>query len=170
MLSITVAQRYSILVTARNDSSPSNWAIHANMDTDMFDTVPDTLNPSKFFFVLPIPLLTHPPVSSPILPTRLTAPTPSSRAFHLHSPEAYTGIDVVCPPDVTSSITYSSSATTTDSGFVDSYAMLNDTALVPSEVVPMYPPADVTIPLLVFFDTMDDGAFLFPLFPRAMGC
>lgn len=35
--------------------------------------------------------------------------------------------------------------------------MLNDTALVPSEVVAMYPPADVTIPLLVFFDTMDDG-------------
>lgn len=40
--------------------------------------------------------------------------------------------------------------------------MLNDTALVPSEVVAMYPPADVTIPLLVFFDTMDDGgSFLF---------
>lgn len=37
--------------------------------------------------------------------------------------------------------------------------MLNDTALVPSEVVAMYPPADVTIPLLVFFDTMDDGGF-----------
>jgi iron transport multicopper oxidase len=46
MIDIAVAQRYSILVTARNDTS-SNWAIHANMDTDMFDTVPDTLNPSK---------------------------------------------------------------------------------------------------------------------------
>lgn len=34
-----------MLVTARNDTS-ANWAIHANMDTDMFDTVPDTLNPS----------------------------------------------------------------------------------------------------------------------------
>ncbi|KAJ7636972.1 Fet3 protein [Roridomyces roridus] len=42
LLTVTVAQRYSILVTARNDTS-SNWAIHANMDGDMFDTVPDTL-------------------------------------------------------------------------------------------------------------------------------
>ena len=47
MLSVTVAQRYSILVTARNDSN-SNWAIHANMDTDMFDTVPPALNPSTW--------------------------------------------------------------------------------------------------------------------------
>ncbi|KAH9941128.1 Fet3 protein [Epithele typhae] len=45
LIAITVAQRYSVLVTARNDTS-SNWAIHANMDTDMFDTVPDTLNPN----------------------------------------------------------------------------------------------------------------------------
>lgn len=45
LISLTVAQRYSVLVTARNDTS-ANWAIHANMDTDMFDTVPDTLNPS----------------------------------------------------------------------------------------------------------------------------
>ncbi|TDL21948.1 Fet3 protein [Rickenella mellea] len=45
VLSVTVAQRYSVLVTARNDTS-ANWAIHANMDTDMFDTVPDTLNPN----------------------------------------------------------------------------------------------------------------------------
>ncbi|KAF8551775.1 Fet3 protein [Imleria badia] len=42
MLSISVAQRYSILVQARNDTS-SNWMIHANMDTTMFDTVPPTL-------------------------------------------------------------------------------------------------------------------------------
>lgn len=48
LISITVAQRYSVLVTARNDTS-ANWAIHANMDTDMFDTVPDTLNPSTSF-------------------------------------------------------------------------------------------------------------------------
>ena len=33
-LNIAVAQRYSVLVTARNDTS-SNWAIHANMDADM---------------------------------------------------------------------------------------------------------------------------------------
>jgi iron transport multicopper oxidase len=45
LVTLTVAQRYSILVTARNDST-ANWAVHANMDTDMFDTVPDTLNPS----------------------------------------------------------------------------------------------------------------------------
>ncbi|EJC98544.1 Fet3 protein [Fomitiporia mediterranea MF3/22] len=45
LLSLTVAQRYSVLVTALNDST-ANWAIHANMDTDMFDTVPDDLNPN----------------------------------------------------------------------------------------------------------------------------
>lgn len=50
LISITVAQRYSVLVTARNDSTPQNWAIHANMDTDMFDTVPDALNPSMCIF------------------------------------------------------------------------------------------------------------------------
>ncbi|KAI0287698.1 Cupredoxin [Russula brevipes] len=46
LLSLTVAQRYSLLVTARNDSS-SNWAIHANMDTDMFDTVPGVFSPAN---------------------------------------------------------------------------------------------------------------------------
>jgi iron transport multicopper oxidase len=45
LLTLTVAQRYSVLVTARNDTT-ANWAVHANMDTDMFDTVPDSLNPS----------------------------------------------------------------------------------------------------------------------------
>lgn len=45
LITVTVAQRYSILVTARNDTS-QNWAIHANMDTDMFDTVPPALNPN----------------------------------------------------------------------------------------------------------------------------
>jgi hypothetical protein len=33
-LNIAVAQRYSVLVTARNDTG-LNWAIHANFDTDM---------------------------------------------------------------------------------------------------------------------------------------
>ncbi|KAF8480361.1 Fet3 protein [Russula ochroleuca] len=42
LLGITVAQRYSVLVTARNDTS-SNWAIHANLDTTMFDKVPAAL-------------------------------------------------------------------------------------------------------------------------------
>lgn len=38
--------------------------------------------------------------------------------------------------------------------------MLNDIELVPSAVIAQYPPADVTIPLLVTFDTMDDGELL----------
>lgn len=42
-LSISVAQRFSVLVTARNDTEPSNWKLHANMDEDMFDIVPDDL-------------------------------------------------------------------------------------------------------------------------------
>ncbi|KAI6021056.1 Fet3 ferroxidase [Pisolithus marmoratus] len=42
VLDLAVAQRYSVLVDARNDTS-SNWMIHANMDPNMFDTVPSTL-------------------------------------------------------------------------------------------------------------------------------
>ncbi|UZJ54147.1 hypothetical protein CBS101457_003467 [Exobasidium rhododendri] len=42
LVSLAVAQRYSILVTARNDTS-ENWLIHANLDPDMYDAVPDTL-------------------------------------------------------------------------------------------------------------------------------
>ncbi|KAH8101809.1 Fet3 protein [Cristinia sonorae] len=45
LITLTVAQRYSVLVTARNDTS-SNWAIHANMDSDMFDSIPPGLNPN----------------------------------------------------------------------------------------------------------------------------
>ncbi|EKM75832.1 hypothetical protein AGABI1DRAFT_79402, partial [Agaricus bisporus var. burnettii JB137-S8] len=45
LIGISVAQRYSILVTARNDTS-SNWAIHANFDVDMFDSIPPALNPN----------------------------------------------------------------------------------------------------------------------------
>ena len=71
--------------------------------------------------------------------------------------------------DVTTSITYDSSASITDSGTVDEYLALNDTALVPSEVIAMYPPADVTIPLLVAFDTMDDGASHTPPFALKTG-
>ncbi|KAI0249053.1 Cupredoxin [Lactifluus subvellereus] len=102
LLSITVAQRYSVLVTARNDTS-SNWAIHANMDTDMFDKVPPTLQ-----------------------------------------------------PNVTSSITYNSSASVINLGFVDAYHDFNDSTLVPVVVEPMLP-ADRTIELEVSFATMDDG-------------
>ncbi|KAF8067721.1 Fet3 protein [Lyophyllum atratum] len=102
LISITVAQRYSVLVTARNDTS-ANWAIHANMDTDMFDKVPDALN-----------------------------------------------------PNVTSSITYSSSAPLTDLGFVDAYHDVDDLSLVPVEKIPQSP-VTKTIELEVTFDTMDDG-------------
>lgn len=42
-LSIAVAQRFSVLVKARNDSSPQNWKLHANMDEEMFDQVPADL-------------------------------------------------------------------------------------------------------------------------------
>ncbi|KAG9311709.1 Fet3 protein [Chiua virens] len=45
LLSISVAQRYSILVDARNDTS-SNWMIHANMDVAMFDHIPAALQPN----------------------------------------------------------------------------------------------------------------------------
>ncbi|KAI0305242.1 Fet3 protein [Multifurca ochricompacta] len=102
LLGITVAQRYSVLVTARNDTS-SNWAIHANMDTAMFDKVPPALQ-----------------------------------------------------PNITSSITYKSSAPLTNLGFVDAYHDVNDTALVPVVVEPMLP-VDQTIELEAIFDTMDDG-------------
>jgi iron transport multicopper oxidase len=46
MIALTVAQRFSVLITARNDTS-NNWAIHADMDADMFDVVPDDLVLSK---------------------------------------------------------------------------------------------------------------------------
>ncbi|EJU03865.1 ferroxidase [Dacryopinax primogenitus] len=39
---ITAAQRYSILVQARNDTS-QNWPIMMNMDGEMFDSIPDDL-------------------------------------------------------------------------------------------------------------------------------
>jgi len=45
VLPVTVAQRYSVLVTALN-STDNNFVIHANLDTDMFDKVPDALTPN----------------------------------------------------------------------------------------------------------------------------
>ncbi|KEI41811.1 uncharacterized protein L969DRAFT_91292 [Mixia osmundae IAM 14324] len=42
LITITVAQRYSILVKALNDTT-QNWPIQFNFDSDMFDTVPDDL-------------------------------------------------------------------------------------------------------------------------------
>ncbi|BGP10757.1 ferroxidase fet3 [Rhodotorula toruloides] len=41
-LNIAVAQRYSVLVTARNDTS-ENFLVHANFDDEMFDKVPEGL-------------------------------------------------------------------------------------------------------------------------------
>ncbi|KAF2025724.1 iron transport multicopper oxidase FET3 precursor [Setomelanomma holmii] len=45
MIYVTAAQRYSVLVTAKNDTS-SNFAFVGSMDQDLFDAVPDGLNPN----------------------------------------------------------------------------------------------------------------------------
>nr|POE86439.1 iron transport multicopper oxidase fet3 [Quercus suber] len=42
---LTAAQRYGFLVTTRNDTS-ANFPITSSMDEDLFDTVPDSLNPN----------------------------------------------------------------------------------------------------------------------------
>lgn len=42
-LSLGVAQRYSVLVDARNDTD-SNYYFHADFNPDMFDVIPDTLS------------------------------------------------------------------------------------------------------------------------------
>jgi iron transport multicopper oxidase len=46
---MTAAQRFSVLVNTKN-STQFNYLMHADMDTVMFDTLPDALNPSKFIF------------------------------------------------------------------------------------------------------------------------
>ncbi|KAF8816070.1 ferroxidase [Phlegmacium glaucopus] len=102
LIGITVAQRYSVLVTARNDTS-SNWVMHANMDTDMFDKVPPALN-----------------------------------------------------PNITSSITYDTTAKLSDPGSVDEYHDVNDTSLVPVIAIPQ-PVATKSVQLDFGFDTMTDG-------------
>ncbi|KAF8989715.1 Fet3 protein [Cyathus striatus] len=62
-LKVAVAQRYSVLVKARSDTS-HNWAIHANMDTEtntltiaMFDVVPPSLNPMNDISLIPIKVI-----------------------------------------------------------------------------------------------------------------
>ncbi|KAF2119960.1 iron transport multicopper oxidase FET3 precursor [Lophiotrema nucula] len=45
MLYITAAQRYSVLVTAKN-STDANFAFVGSMDQDLFDVVPEGLNPN----------------------------------------------------------------------------------------------------------------------------
>ncbi|KAI8981945.1 Cupredoxin [Mycotypha africana] len=44
-LFLTTAQRFSVLVTAKN-STGFNYYMHADMDTVMFDTIPEDLNPN----------------------------------------------------------------------------------------------------------------------------
>ncbi|CAN9096996.1 unnamed protein product [Alternaria alternata] len=45
MIYLTAAQRYSVLVTAKNDTN-SNFAFVGSMDQDLFDAVPEGLNPN----------------------------------------------------------------------------------------------------------------------------
>ncbi|KAL1800988.1 hypothetical protein ACET3X_001330 [Alternaria dauci] len=45
MIYVTAAQRYSVLVTAKNDTN-SNFAFVGSMDQDLFDEVPEGLNPN----------------------------------------------------------------------------------------------------------------------------
>ncbi|KAL8730243.1 MAG: hypothetical protein Q9166_004220 [cf. Caloplaca sp. 2 TL-2023] len=45
MIYLTAAQRYSVLITTKDDAS-SNFAIVGSMDQDLFDVVPPTLNPN----------------------------------------------------------------------------------------------------------------------------
>ncbi|MDI1487725.1 MAG: hypothetical protein OHK93_006997 [Ramalina farinacea] len=45
MIYLTAAQRYSVLVTTKDDAS-TNFAYVASMDEDLFDTIPDSLNPN----------------------------------------------------------------------------------------------------------------------------
>lgn len=42
-ISVSVAQRVSILVKAREDAEPQNWHINIAADPDMYDSVPDSL-------------------------------------------------------------------------------------------------------------------------------
>lgn len=124
--SVSVAQRYSFLVTARNDTS-SNWLIHANMDPDMFDGVPDTLQlstcPSQYF--------------SLILPTNV----------HLFPPLDITS--TVTYPGATQ--------VTQIRTEVPEYAnSVDDVTFAPLAPVTVKIP-DVSIPMNVFFDTFDNG-------------
>ena len=45
MIYLTAAQRYSVLITTKDDAS-SNFAIVGSMDQDLFDVVPSDLNPN----------------------------------------------------------------------------------------------------------------------------
>ena len=84
------------------------------------------------------------PFPQPSTPVRSLFPTFSSAANEKRR------------PDITSSITYSSSAQLQSPGTVDAYHDVDDLSLVPVKAVPL-PAADRTIELEVLFDTMDDG-------------
>lgn len=59
--------------------------------------------------------------------------------------------------DATATLAYNPSSPLTSPSTIDAYSDTNDTALVPIPALPQYTQAAVTIPLLVAFDTMDDG-------------
>lgn len=78
--------------------------------------------------------------------------------------------------DITSSITYNSTAPLSEPSFTDDYSDMNDTSLVPVVVEPMLP-VDRTIELEVSFNTMSDGtnramfnqvSYLAPLVPTTL--
>ena len=48
---VTAAQRYGILLTTKNTTS-ANFAIMGSMDTDLFDQIPDGLNPNVTSFLV----------------------------------------------------------------------------------------------------------------------
>lgn len=51
MIYISAAQRYGMLITAKNDTS-TNYAMVASMDEDLFDQIPESLNPNVTSFLL----------------------------------------------------------------------------------------------------------------------
>ena len=51
MIYITAAQRYSVLLTTKNETD-ANYAIVGSMDEDLFDKVPDSLNPNVTSFLV----------------------------------------------------------------------------------------------------------------------
>ncbi|POW06570.1 hypothetical protein PSHT_10284 [Puccinia striiformis] len=57
MLSLAAAQRYSVLVTAKNETK-QNFLLHANFEPDMFDSIPEKLQLKTGFQITPLPLST----------------------------------------------------------------------------------------------------------------
>jgi iron transport multicopper oxidase len=51
MIYVAPAQRYGVLLTTKNETT-ENFAIIGSMDQDLFDTVPDTLNPNVTSFLV----------------------------------------------------------------------------------------------------------------------